>query len=410
MRKYEKVQQDVLSSVAKNQLVSAGAGSGKTTVMIEKIFNLLTKDNVDLDNILVVTFTVLASKEMKERLHKSILNELQTSDNKDMLYKILDKLTTANIDTIDGFASKTIKKYFYELNISPNIEIISDTTRDYYLSKAINKTIREFAQNKNDAMLFLDMFGGNRRNFESIKEMLLSSYKNVINIEDYEKFFIVSKNEYIDGLLSEKVVNDYIISQIDDLNKTVMSNYSYLCEDTKKVVDCLLNGLNKFDKNLSLATNLKLLKNFGLPSMPRNDKSEEIKEIKNKISDLLETINELEKNKIDENFLNGQAQAYIGTHDFKAFCSAGSTVEDTVRTVKSFSVTRDGEEVLFTVEADGFLYNMVRIMVGSLIEISENKIKKDTLADIIESGDRTLAGRTAPGHGLYLNKVRYEEG
>lgn len=317
MRKYEKVQQDVLSSVAKNQLVSAGAGSGKTTVMIEKIFNLLTKDNVDLDNILVVTFTVLASKEMKERLHKSILNELQTSDNKDMLYKILDKLTTANIDTIDGFASKTIKKYFYELNISPNFEIISDTTRDYYLSKAINKTIREFAQNKNDAMLFLDMFGGNRRNFESIKEMLLSSYKNVINIEDYEKFFIVSKNEYIDGLLSEKVVNDYIISQIDDLNKTVMSNYSYLCEDTKKVVDCLLDGLNKFDKNLSLATNLKLLKNFGLPSMPRNDKSEEIKEIKNKISDLLETVNELEKNKIDENFneINEKILKYYNIFD-----------------------------------------------------------------------------------------------
>lgn len=115
------------------------------------------------------------------------------------------------------------------------------------------------------------------------------------------------------------------------------------------------------------------------------------------------------KNKIDENFLNGQAQAYFGTHDFKAFCSAGSTVEDTVRTVKSFSVTRDGEEVLFTVEADGFLYNMVRIMVGSLIEISENKIEKDKLSAIIESKDRALAGRTAPAQGLFLNKVKYGE-
>lgn len=115
------------------------------------------------------------------------------------------------------------------------------------------------------------------------------------------------------------------------------------------------------------------------------------------------------KNKIDENFLNEQAQAYIGTHDFKAFCSAGSTVEDTVRTVKRFSVTRDGDEVLFTVEADGFLYNMVRIMVGSLIEISENKIEKDKLSAIIESKDRALAGRTAPAQGLFLNKVKYGE-
>ncbi|MBR6531849.1 MAG: tRNA pseudouridine(38-40) synthase TruA [Clostridia bacterium] len=115
------------------------------------------------------------------------------------------------------------------------------------------------------------------------------------------------------------------------------------------------------------------------------------------------------KNRLDENFLNGQAQAYIGTHDFKAFCSAGSTVEDTVRCVKSFTVTRDGEEVVFTVEADGFLYNMVRIMVGTLIEISENKIEKDKLSAIIEGKDRALAGRTAPPQGLYLNKVNYGE-
>ena len=80
-----------------------------------------------------------------------------------------------------------------------------------------------------------------------------------------------------------------------------------------------------------------------------------------------------------------------------------------MRTVKAFSVTRNGEEVIFTVEADGFLYNMVRIMVGSLIEISENKIEKDKLSAIIETKDRSLAGRTAPAQGLYLNKVNYGE-
>ena len=116
-----------------------------------------------------------------------------------------------------------------------------------------------------------------------------------------------------------------------------------------------------------------------------------------------------DKNKIDETLLNEQAQYFVGTHDFKAFCSSGSSVEETVRTVKSFSVERDGEEVRFTVEADGFLYNMVRIMVGSLIEISENKIEKDKLSDIIDSKDRKCAGRTAPPQGLYLNKVNYGE-
>ncbi len=301
MKKFEKIQQEVLSSNAKNQLVSAGAGSGKTTVMIEKIFNLLTKENVDIDNILVVTFTVLASNEMKERLHKAILNELQSSDKNEVLYKLLDKLDTASIDTIDGFASKTIKKYFYELNISPNIEIISDTTRDYYLSKAMNKTINEFSRDNESSNLFLDFFGGNRRNFDPIKEMILSSYYNLMNIEDYEEFLTASYNEYVDGLTSEKVVNDYICDGVKTLKKSIIENYSSLCEETKKVIDELLDYLEKFDSNLSLKTNLAAMKNFVSPTFSRSDKSLELKEIKTNLDDFKEIVLNLTKNKI-ENF------------------------------------------------------------------------------------------------------------
>ena len=113
------------------------------------------------------------------------------------------------------------------------------------------------------------------------------------------------------------------------------------------------------------------------------------------------------KRPIDAELLNSQAQAFVGTFDFTSFCASGGSVEDKVRTVQSFSVQRNGEEVLFQVEADGFLYNMVRIMVGSLIEISENRIEKNKLADIIESKNRFLAGRTAPPQGLFLDEVFY---
>lgn len=112
---------------------------------------------------------------------------------------------------------------------------------------------------------------------------------------------------------------------------------------------------------------------------------------------------------IDADFLNEQAQSFVGTHDFSGFCSSGSSVENTVRTIYSFSVIRNGDEVDFIVEGDGFLYNMVRIMVGTLIEISEKRIEKDTLTDIIKSKDRMRAGRTMPACGLYLNRVYYGE-
>lgn len=115
------------------------------------------------------------------------------------------------------------------------------------------------------------------------------------------------------------------------------------------------------------------------------------------------------KNALDADFLNAQAQQFVGTYDFGGFCSSGSSVEDTVRTIYSFKVERKGDEVDFLIEGDGFLYNMVRIMVGTLIEISEKRIEKDTLIDIIEAKDREKAGRTAPACGLYLDSVNYGE-
>lgn len=110
---------------------------------------------------------------------------------------------------------------------------------------------------------------------------------------------------------------------------------------------------------------------------------------------------------IDAAYLNEQAKAFIGTYDYSGFCSVKSDVADTVRTVKDFQVWRDGDMVYFKVEADGFLYNMVRIMIGTLLFISEGKIKKGQLKSIIEAKDRRLAGKTAPAQGLYLNKVNY---
>ena len=114
--------------------------------------------------------------------------------------------------------------------------------------------------------------------------------------------------------------------------------------------------------------------------------------------------------KIDETLLNKEAKAFIGKHDFAAFCASGSTVQSTVRTVYDCAVQRDGDMVIFRVKGDGFLYNMVRIMVGTFLDINDGKIERDTLSDIISSKDRNKAGITAKPQGLYLNKVYYDKG
>ena len=98
---------------------------------------------------------------------------------------------------------------------------------------------------------------------------------------------------------------------------------------------------------------------------------------------------------------------FVGKYDFSAFMSEGSDVEDTVRSVKSLSVVREGDLIEIRISADGFLYNMVRIIVGTLTEVAFGRISPDEIPDVIASCDRARAGMTAPAEGLYLNKVTY---
>lgn len=121
---------------------------------------------------------------------------------------------------------------------------------------------------------------------------------------------------------------------------------------------------------------------------------------------LLDTVFQY-KYKLDESKLDKAAKDFIGTYDFASFCASGSSVQDTVRTVFDASVTREGDLVIFRVCGDGFLYNMVRIMVGTLIYINEGKIGESDIKEIILSLDRKKAGKTVSPEGLYLNKVNY---
>ncbi|SFJ72222.1 tRNA pseudouridine38-40 synthase [Terrisporobacter glycolicus] len=101
-----------------------------------------------------------------------------------------------------------------------------------------------------------------------------------------------------------------------------------------------------------------------------------------------------------------EAQSLLGTHEFKGFMSSGSSVKDTVRTIHNISIEESGDLIVLEVEGNGFLYNMVRIIVGTLVDIGRGRIDKP-LEEIIASQDRGEAGHTAPAHGLFLKKVHY---
>ena len=103
------------------------------------------------------------------------------------------------------------------------------------------------------------------------------------------------------------------------------------------------------------------------------------------------------------------AKQLLGTHDYAAFQAAGGTAKTTVRTIHSVELTRLGDEIILTVEGDAFLYNMVRIIAGTLIEIGLHRRNINAFSEAYETLDRLSLGVTAPPHGLELTKVYYPE-
>ncbi|WP_078551199.1 tRNA pseudouridine(38-40) synthase TruA [Bacillus alkalicellulosilyticus] len=99
----------------------------------------------------------------------------------------------------------------------------------------------------------------------------------------------------------------------------------------------------------------------------------------------------------------------LGKHDFTSFCSTKTATSNRVRTIYELDIERDGNEFVFRIVGNGFLYNMVRIIVGTLLEVGRGKREPEDIKSILEAQNRKRAGKTAPGHGLYLWEVTYKD-
>ncbi len=111
--------------------------------------------------------------------------------------------------------------------------------------------------------------------------------------------------------------------------------------------------------------------------------------------------------KIDVEKMEKASKYFLGTHDFSAFKKKGSSVKTSVRTIKELHIDKSGDYIKFSITGDGFLYNMVRIMVGTLLDVGVGRFKPEDIVDIINSKDRSRAGKSVSACGLTLEKVFY---
>jgi tRNA pseudouridine38-40 synthase len=223
------------------------------------------------------------------------------------------------------------------------------------------------------------------------------------------------------GLSIQEVLEKAIFEATNERVKTIASGR------TDAGVHALSQVVNFHSKTTIPADKLKIVINFHLPLDIKVKKSFEVplsfnarKSAKQKtyaykiftgdyvsVFDVNRVLPFKKRLNIDK--MNRACKIIVGTHDFSAFASSGRTTTDCTRTVFSASFTQEGDIVTFEITANGFLYNMVRIIVGTLLEVGTGNLTEPQLKNILRDGNRTKAGRTALACGLYLKQVVYEQ-
>lgn len=201
-----------------NALVSASAGSGKTFTMINKLVALIVYYDVDIDDLLVVTFTNAAGEELKQKLYNALLKEINTTTNtsidKDKLYNMLERINTADIGTLHSVCYKYIMKYFYKCGISPTSSILLEEDTNYLLNEAINKVLDSYVDDEDFYKLFSAY--SSRRNNAKIVNIIKSLYYFMESLPDVDDFIDNVINNKANSKLDTHICANYILNALKD--------------------------------------------------------------------------------------------------------------------------------------------------------------------------------------------------
>ena len=294
-----KEQEEIMEIKNKNMIVSASAGSGKTHIMIKKIFQYILDGDCHVDELLVLTYTKSASMEMKKRL----LDRLKENVNeKEFLLNEIDKVQTADISTFDSFCQKLIKKYFYVLDIDPSFTVLDDKDEVYEQIRALDRAIAEMKVEEPEPYAHLLGNLSSNRDENLIKATILKIYNYSTSILDYDEFCNKTKLLYDKN---EKIAEKFLCEYYGD----IVSDYKTQLEELgARAADLEFNGYSKYIANLlSICDNFLLGQSFsqkltGIEDLDfgtlRKDNNDatglniEIRNVKNNLADTFKSIKE----------------------------------------------------------------------------------------------------------------------
>lgn len=227
MTKFTKEQNQAINDYGKDILVSASAGSGKTTVLVERVLKRILS-GTPVSSLLIITFTKAAAREMKERIKQKISNQIEKEPNNQFLRSQLLDVDTANISTIDSFCLDVIRRFYYVIDLDPQFSVLTDETQAELLKeRALHEIEIEYLE-KNDQEFqdFYDNFSGDR-DAEGARNLLLQLYNTAVTEPNYEKFLNNLPGSYqvqdniIKSDLWQTQIKPLLIKEIKDLQTEI---------------------------------------------------------------------------------------------------------------------------------------------------------------------------------------------
>lgn len=256
--KFSPSQQEIIDLRDKNILVSAAAGSGKTTVLVERIIKLLINEKEDIDKFLIVTFTNAAAGGMKQKIHKALIKSIQNGENTEHLKKQLNLLNKSNISTIHAFCIDVVRKNFHVIGIDPNFRIGDVNEIDILLQESIDEVLeRHYAIKPDGFIQLVESFTGNRGDLE-LNDIIKDIYKFILSFPDPLKWLFESvemlsiSEEELNNSVWVKAVKDNLKIQLTGAEEALDSALK-LCRDDgpityeETVLDDLRNVNNHKD-------------------------------------------------------------------------------------------------------------------------------------------------------------------
>lgn len=300
--KWTKEQEDAINIRNSKTLVAAGAGSGKTAVLVERIIKKIIEDKVNIDELLVVTFTNAAASEMKERIRARLYEEATT--NKELQKQIL-YLNRSSIMTIDAFCKKAVKDYFYKLDVDPNFKIVDSTEAELLKLESMDEILEEFYESKDENVVdVLEAYSSNKSD-EGLINLVLSIHRfisscpkpiewleekcEMYNVKD-EDF---SKTVWGDILIryARRVIEE-IVEELKNLEDIMLGdpdtkNYLSVVQDDILQLEALRKNNITWDEYYNVFSTIKF---EGLKRADKMDEDlkEEVKSVRAKMKDIIE--------------------------------------------------------------------------------------------------------------------------